>query len=259
MVSDADLREAEAVESGFGAFDLRKIGGGDRAAVLDARREAGTGRLFCEGKASFAGEGTDFGLGELRGDQGSEGVMHRSGLLAGAEVTAVVEVHAVGNVRETSLLATGFHAGEELVFAVETALGVVALVVGVVEFGGEKGFGGDAVLGGEGEGGGELGAGEGRGVCDDREHARAQREVRGVREESRIRAAGVGDEERVERAERLVQQGGFFRQLHWMILAFAHWMLCLATDAFSEMRGWWGMFGYELNFADDPKLAETRR
>ena len=162
VVSDADLREAEAVESGFCAFDLRKIGGGDGAAVLDAGGEAGTGRLFCEGEASFAGEGADFGLGELRGDQGSEGVVHRSGLLAGAELAAVVEVHAVGNVGETGLLAAGFHAGEELVLAVETALGVVALVVGVVEFGGEEGFGGNVVLGGEGEGGGQLGAGEGR-------------------------------------------------------------------------------------------------
>lgn len=58
--------------------------------------------------------------------------------------------------------------------------------------------------------------------------------MRGVREEGRVRAAGVGDEERVERAERLVQQDGFLRQLHWMILAFADWMLCLATDAFLE-------------------------
>lgn len=162
VVADADLGKAEAVENGFGAFDLRKIGGGDGTAVLDAGGEAGTGRLFCEGEASFAGEDADFGLGELRGDQGSEGVVHRSGLLAGAELAAVVEVHAVGNVGETGLLAAGFHAGEELVFAVETALGVVALVVGVVEFGGEESFGGDAVLGGEGEGGGQLGAGEGR-------------------------------------------------------------------------------------------------
>ena len=46
------------------------------------------------------------------------------------------------------------HLGEELVFAVEAALGVVALVVGVFELGGLEDVDGDGVFGGEGEGGG---------------------------------------------------------------------------------------------------------
>lgn len=66
--------------------------------------------------------------------------------------------------------------------------------------------------------------------------------MRGVREEGRVRAAGVGDEERVERAERLVQQGGFLRQLHWMILAFAGLDALFGDGRFSGMRGWWGLF-----------------
>ncbi len=56
------------------------------------------------------------------------------GLLAGTEFAAVVEVHAVGDVGEASRCSLGFHLGEELVFAVEAAVGVVALVVGAFEF-----------------------------------------------------------------------------------------------------------------------------
>ena len=65
------------------------------------------------------------------------------GLLAGAEVAAVVEVHAVGDVREALRRHGRLHLGEELVFAVEASLGVVALVVGVFEFVGLEDLGGD--------------------------------------------------------------------------------------------------------------------
>ena len=56
--------------------------------------------------------------------------------------------------------AGSLHLGEELVFAVEAALGVVALVVGAFEFVGLEDLDGDVVVGGKGEGGGEFGAGE---------------------------------------------------------------------------------------------------
>ncbi len=80
--------------------------------------------------------------------------MEGGGLLAGTEISSVVEVHAEGQVPEPPGCALGFHLGEELVFAVEAAAGVVALVVRVVEFGSVEDVRGDAVLGGEGEGGG---------------------------------------------------------------------------------------------------------
>ena len=100
MVADADLREAERVEGVFGLLDLGEVFAGDGAAVLDARGEAGAGGLVGEGEAGVAGEGADLGLGELGGDERGEGVVLGGGLLAGAEVAAVVEVHAVGDVRE---------------------------------------------------------------------------------------------------------------------------------------------------------------
>ena len=76
------------------------------------------------------------------------------GLLAGAEFAAVVEVHAVGDVCEAGCRAGLFHLGEELVFAVEAAVGVVALVVGAFEFVGLEDLRGDVVLGSEGQGSG---------------------------------------------------------------------------------------------------------
>ncbi len=161
VVADADLGEAEGVEGVFGLLDLGEIFAGDGAAVLDARGEAGAGGLVPELEAGLVGEGADLCFGEAGGDERGDGVVLRGGLLAGAELGAVVEVHAVGDVSEAAGCAALLHLGEELVFAVEAAVGVVALVVGVVELVGVEDLDGDVVVGGEGEGGGEFGAGEG--------------------------------------------------------------------------------------------------
>ena len=48
VVPDADLGEAECVKGRFGLLDLGEIFAGDRAAVLDARGEAGRGGLVGE-------------------------------------------------------------------------------------------------------------------------------------------------------------------------------------------------------------------
>jgi len=161
VVADADLMEAERVEGLFGLLDLREVFAGDRTPVLDARGEAGGGGFVPEGKTGLLGEGADLGLGELRGDQRRDGVVLGCGLLARAEVAAVVEVHPVGDVAEALGGAGLLHAGEELVFAVEAALAVVELVGGIFKLVGLENLRGDVVLGGEGEGGGEFGAGKG--------------------------------------------------------------------------------------------------
>ena len=139
-------------------------------------------------------EGADFRLGELRFDQRCDGVMLCCGLLAGAEFAAVVEVHPVGDVLEAAPGALGLHLGEELVFAVEAALAVVADVVGVVEFVRVENVGRDAVRGGEGEGGGEFGARQGGGVGDDGQHPVAEHLMRDPGEVGGVGAAGVGDQ-----------------------------------------------------------------
>jgi hypothetical protein len=122
-------------------------------------------------------------------------------------------------VGESEAGALGFHLGEELVFAVEAALGVVAAVVGLVELGGLEDVGGDAVFGGEGEGGGELGAGQRGGVGDDGEHAVAEGAVRPVGEEGGVGASGVGDKD-----------GG-------MVKTFPQCGRALKGASFSSMRG----------------------
>ncbi len=158
VVADADLPEAECVEGGFGLLDLREAFGGDGEAVGDAGGEAGTGGLVGEGKAGLTGEGADLGFRELGGDERGEGSVLSGGLLAGAEGGdvggAVVEVHAIGDVGEVPGAAKALHNREELVLAVEAAVGVVALVVGVGELFGLEDLGGNAVVGGEGQGGG---------------------------------------------------------------------------------------------------------
>ena len=62
------------------------------------------------------------------------------GALAGAEVACVVGVHTVSDGGEAELRAESAHYVEELVFAMEAAVEVVAGVFGTVEF-----FGGDNV------------------------------------------------------------------------------------------------------------------
>ena len=128
-MADTDLGEAEGVEGGLSLLDLEEGLGGDGAAVLDAAGEAGAGGFVGDFEIGEAGEGADLGFGEVCGDEGGGGMVEGGGLLAGAEVAAVVEVHAVGEVAEAEARAFEFHGGEEGVFAVEAALGVVAGVV----------------------------------------------------------------------------------------------------------------------------------
>ena len=63
VVPDADLGKAESVKGRFGLLDLREIFAGDRAAVLDARGEAGGGGFVGEGEVGFAGQLTDLCFG----------------------------------------------------------------------------------------------------------------------------------------------------------------------------------------------------
>ena len=158
-------------------------------------------------------------FGELRGDERRDGVVLDGGLLAGAEGCyrggAVVEVHAVGEVEEASGCAGSASIWvKSSSLAVEAALGVVALVVGVVQLFGVEDLEGDVVLGGEGEGGGEFGAGEGGGVGDDGEHVVAEGLVGGVGEVGGVGASGVGDHDAAEVAEGALKKSGFFGQVH---------------------------------------------
>jgi hypothetical protein len=148
-------------------------------------------------------------------------------LLAGAELGAVVEVHAVGDVGEVTGDSGLLHLLEELVFAVEAAVGVVALVVGVFELVGAENLDGDVVIGDEGEGSGEFGAREGGGVGDDGLHVVAEGLVGGVGEVGGVGAAGVGDQDAAELLQSCVELRGFGGKVHelycragWTTLVF---------------------------------------
>ena len=115
------------------------------------------------------------------------------GALARAEVAGVVSVHAVGNVREAELCTKGFHNGEKFVLAVETAIGVVTLILRTLEL--VSGYDAKRHF----ERFGELtsllqvAAGEAGRVGQHGEHARAQDAMRGCGQECRIDTAGVSD------------------------------------------------------------------
>ena len=101
------------------------------------------------------------------------------------------------------------HLREELVFAVEAAVGVVALVIGIFELVGLEDLRGDVVRGGEGEGGGEFGPGEGGGIGDDRSHLFAEHLVGRVGEIGGVGAAGVGDEDAAQFMQGGLEERGF--------------------------------------------------
>ena len=117
------------------------------------------------------------------------------GALAGAVVAAVVEVHAVGEMREAEALARGFHLGEEFVLAVEAAVGVVAGVVGRFELAGVEDVCGDRVSDGKGKCFRKLFPRERGRVGDDGDHAVAEHFVRDIGEECGVGTAGVGDQQ----------------------------------------------------------------
>lgn len=221
VMTDADAREAERVQSVLGLLDLSKCFGCDLAAVLDARGQACGGWLVPEAQASGAGEGANLGLGELRlGQRRARGV-ERGGLLAGTEVAAIIEVHAVGEVGVAELLAQRFHLREQLLLAVEAALGIVARVIGVAEFDCGEDANRDSVLVREVKRCGQFCARQRGGIRQNGEHAVTEDAVRSPGEESGIGATGVGDEQAVQTGKNAIQLGAFGVEFHVLMVSQA--------------------------------------
>ena len=106
------------------------------------------------------------------------------------------------------------HAGEQLGLAVEAALRVVTLVVGVVEFFRLQNARGNTQLGGEGERRSQFAARQGSGVGDHRQHLWPERALRGKGQERGVRAARVRDQQRPGCFQGGVQLRGFVSQTH---------------------------------------------
>jgi hypothetical protein len=214
MVANPDLRKSEDVEGFLCLLDLREILACDGTAVLDARGETGAGGFVPELKTGLEGEGANLLFVEASDDEGGDGMVLCCSLLTRTKLGAVVEVHAICNVSETARGALDFHLGEELVFAVEAALGVVALVVRAVKLVGVKDVDGDVAVGRKGEGSGKFGAREGRGVGNDGLHVVAESKVGGISEVGGVGAAGVRDQNTAEVLQCGVEFGGFGCYIH---------------------------------------------
>src|SRR5438132_10880437 len=159
-MAHAELAEAEGAESVFSLLDGGQGFAGDGAAVFDAGGEASGGRLVPDAQSGRSREIADVLLGQGGVEQRGGDVVLTSSLLAGTEVALVVEVHAVGDGVEAAGVAKGFHDGEEFVFAMEAARGVVARVSGGIAFCGGDDFERYVLLLAEGDCVGELGARE---------------------------------------------------------------------------------------------------
>ena len=114
MVANADLEEAEFVQGIFGALDLAEVFRSHGSAVFDARRETGAGGLVSQGQPGFARQGADVLLGQVRGDEWRKSIVQRSGFLAGTELAAIIDVHPVGEVRETKFDAAWLPSGRRV-------------------------------------------------------------------------------------------------------------------------------------------------
>lgn len=211
VVADAELAKAKLPQALFGALDLFENFAGDRPSVFHAGGETGRGGTIPEGIAGIFGESANLLLGEADFGERREHLMLFGGALAGAVVAAVIGVHAVGDLVETEFRAELLHGFEELGFAVEAAVGVVALVLGLGELFGLDDAQRNAVVFGEGFGLLHVAAGEAGRIGKDGEHAVAEDVVCRGGEKGRIHSAGVGDHDAAEGAKAVfegMQLGG---------------------------------------------------
>jgi len=134
VMANADLRETECMHCIFGALHLAQLLSRDPASVFDARGEACASGLVGQREPSLARQRANLLLAQLRLGQRRPGPMHRCGSLPGPQITVVVHVLPVSDVRESELLPRRFHLGEQLVLAIKAAIAIVARVLRVVQF-----------------------------------------------------------------------------------------------------------------------------
>ena len=151
----------------------------------------------------------NFRFGQAGFQQRGENAMLARGLLTGAKIALVVGVDSVGDGVEFVGLAVTFEDGEQFIFAMETAHGIVADVGGVFQFLRFHHFDGDSALTREGECVFEVVSRQAGGIGNHGAHLGAERLMRGEGEKSGVHAAGVGDDEATAASEDLAQAVGF--------------------------------------------------
>jgi hypothetical protein len=111
------------------------------------------------------------------------------GALAGTKIPGIIGIHPVCDGREAQLRTKGFHDGEELVFAVEASISVVALILGPFQFVGGHDMQRHLERLCEGAGLFHVAAGEAGRISEHGKHAGTEHAVRRSRQEGRIHAA----------------------------------------------------------------------
>src|SRR5207237_6379174 len=104
VVPDAELPEPEPPHERLRRVDPAELLGGDRIAVLEARRQAGEGRLVPGRQPKLPGERADLLFPELRLDQGRPHPPLPGRLHAGPVVAEVVDVGPVDERLESQAL-----------------------------------------------------------------------------------------------------------------------------------------------------------
>ena len=194
VMAHAELAETEGANRVFTALDHVERLARHGTAVFDARGEAGGCRLVPDAQAGLACQFADVLLGESGFQQRRGNMMLFGGLLAGAEVALIVQVHTVGDRVEPARGAKVFHDCEEFVFAVKAALAVIAGIFGTIEFRSGDDFERNSLLVGEGDGVGQVRAGQAGGIGDHRQHVVAESAMSGPGEIGGIDTAGIGDQ-----------------------------------------------------------------
>src|SRR5438874_879475 len=131
VVAHAELTEAERADELLGGVDAAQLVGGDRIAVLEARRQARARGLVPGGQPQLVREIADLLLGQARLDQRGAHAALRCRLHPRPVVAEIVHVGAVGQRAQALARGDRRQPGEQLVLAEEAAIGAVARVLGV--------------------------------------------------------------------------------------------------------------------------------
>ena len=134
MMADTHVVKTEIAENILSLFDHGKFLFGDRFTVRNAGAKTGHLGFVGGGEAELGGKFADFGFGETSFFERGADLKFGSGLSAGAIVSDVAGVFAIGDYSETFGFGERGELGEKFVFAEVTAVVRIRQVTLVLEF-----------------------------------------------------------------------------------------------------------------------------
>ena len=188
----AELAEAQRLDLFFPGLHGLHVLNGHRRSVRNAGTQTRRGGPVPGGQVGQAGQFADLRLGQSGIRQRRGHLVLQRGVLARTVVAEVVHVDAVDDVLVAALAAHLFQAREQLVLAVEAAVGTIAHVIGIVELLGRDVLVDDAEAFHEGLGIALVRFRKRSGIRRDGHCIGAQRAVRRPRQIGGVGAAGEG-------------------------------------------------------------------